>query len=219
MPHFVMFLLLPGRVISWAGFMFPRRGDLWASARRKDSIMVHALFSALFWAGLAFVVAGLISNSSGAAAPAPVKAAAIDTAGLVPAPGKATLGSSEPTGPADHGALTPGAMEPSAAGPLAEANMASDTQAVSLSPEALTIASISELDRAVRLALSTGRPQRWKSERAAASGYAVASEEQGAGETACRNVYFTTQRTGQPDARSPDYVYCRSLNSAEWAQN
>jgi hypothetical protein len=51
----------PGRVIAWFGYMFPKPGQVWASARRVDNPAIHLLFSLLFYAGLGYVGFALIT--------------------------------------------------------------------------------------------------------------------------------------------------------------
>ncbi len=46
------FLLLPGQLITWLQYMFPPRGQLWASRRRLDSGVIHFMFSIGFYVGL-----------------------------------------------------------------------------------------------------------------------------------------------------------------------
>ena len=41
---------LPGRIIAHLEYLFPGRGQLWASGRRKDSVVSHFIFATLFYA-------------------------------------------------------------------------------------------------------------------------------------------------------------------------
>lgn len=50
-------VLFPGYIISQISFLFPGRGDLWASARRKDSVFAHFLISIpAYWLGYNYLV-------------------------------------------------------------------------------------------------------------------------------------------------------------------
>lgn len=47
---------LPGRFIAELEFLFPRRGQLWASRRRRESAIVHFLYATLFWIVAAIIL-------------------------------------------------------------------------------------------------------------------------------------------------------------------
>lgn len=51
-----LFLVYPGWLIAQISYLFPARGQIIASARRKDNIAVHVFFSLIFWAGLVFLM-------------------------------------------------------------------------------------------------------------------------------------------------------------------
>jgi hypothetical protein len=71
----------PGRVIAWFGYMFPKRGEVWASARRVDNPAIHLLFSLLFYAGAGYVGFALITaDRSPAAAASPLANAGYEAA-------------------------------------------------------------------------------------------------------------------------------------------
>ena len=48
---------LPGRVIAEFGYLFPGRGELWASKRRRESGFAAFLFATAFW--MVFAIFGL----------------------------------------------------------------------------------------------------------------------------------------------------------------
>jgi hypothetical protein len=41
--------VLPGRTILWVQYYFPEKGQLWASRRRKDNVIVQVIYSVGFW--------------------------------------------------------------------------------------------------------------------------------------------------------------------------
>jgi hypothetical protein len=47
-----LIFLLPGTAILWWQYYFPKDGDVWASARRKDHLGMQLLYSLAFWAAL-----------------------------------------------------------------------------------------------------------------------------------------------------------------------
>lgn len=60
---------LPGRVIAELGYLFPGKGQLWASQRRRESGCAAFLFATGFWAAFGFfalpVIAPLIAAALG----------------------------------------------------------------------------------------------------------------------------------------------------------
>jgi uncharacterized protein YecT (DUF1311 family) len=63
------FFLAPGRVILWLDYHFPRKGDVLASARRKDNRIVQFLYSLGFWAAALFIGVGLVNKQLGGSGP------------------------------------------------------------------------------------------------------------------------------------------------------
>jgi hypothetical protein len=51
-----LIFFLPGTVILWWQYYFPKHGDVWASARRKDHARIQLLYSLAFWAAVAFLI-------------------------------------------------------------------------------------------------------------------------------------------------------------------
>jgi hypothetical protein len=51
-PRGLVWLLFfaPGTVILWWDYYFPKNGDAWASARRKDNPTIQLLYALGFWA-------------------------------------------------------------------------------------------------------------------------------------------------------------------------
>jgi hypothetical protein len=41
---------IPGRLMANLGYLFPGKGELWASRRRKDNRFVHFIYSSAFYA-------------------------------------------------------------------------------------------------------------------------------------------------------------------------
>ena len=46
---------LPGRFLANLGYLFPGKGELWASRRRKDSGVVHFIYATIFYAVCLYV--------------------------------------------------------------------------------------------------------------------------------------------------------------------
>ena len=64
-PIWLIFFL-PGTVILWWQDHFPKHGDVWASARRKDHPGMQLLYSLAFWAAVALLlIIFVVSGSSG----------------------------------------------------------------------------------------------------------------------------------------------------------
>jgi hypothetical protein len=51
-----LIFFLPGTAILWWQYYFPKHGDVWASARRKDHPGMQLLYSLGFWAAVAFLI-------------------------------------------------------------------------------------------------------------------------------------------------------------------
>ncbi len=50
-----LIFFLPGTVILWWQYYFPKHDEVWASARRKDHPGVQLLYSLAFWALLLLI--------------------------------------------------------------------------------------------------------------------------------------------------------------------
>lgn len=64
-----IFFVLPGRIIAYFSYLFPSHGQVWASARRKDNIAAHIIFSILFWLIVAIwcgpIIMGIVGAQNG----------------------------------------------------------------------------------------------------------------------------------------------------------
>jgi hypothetical protein len=193
--------LAPGRAIAWAQYMFPGRGDVWASGRRKDSPIIHLLFSTLFWGALIyFGVTMLLSASHRTQAVAATEPAAAIAAQDETAPPPAAESQ-------DPAAAAPVETAEAAAEPAAEAPAVSPIEQAKGDPALLS---------AIDKTLATGAPAAWKSPATGLEGYAVASSEQAEGDATCRNVIYSVRQPGD-ELRSPEQTYCRSSAAGKWA--
>ncbi|MDK9697813.1 MAG: hypothetical protein OEL76_15640 [Siculibacillus sp.] len=61
-----IFFVLPGRIIAYFSYLFPSHGQVWASARRKDNIVAHIIFSILIWLFIFIWSAPIIMSIVGA---------------------------------------------------------------------------------------------------------------------------------------------------------
>ena len=50
----------PGALVLWWQYHFPKAGDAWASARRKDNPTMELLYSLFVWAVLVIVVLAFV---------------------------------------------------------------------------------------------------------------------------------------------------------------
>lgn len=53
---------LPGRLFAALGFLWPGKGDVTGTARRRDSKLVHFLYASIFWGLLAMYLSGSFSR-------------------------------------------------------------------------------------------------------------------------------------------------------------
>jgi hypothetical protein len=51
-----LIFFFPGTVILWWHYYFPKHGDVWTSARRKDVPAMQFLYSLAFWAVAALML-------------------------------------------------------------------------------------------------------------------------------------------------------------------
>ena len=59
-----LIFFLPGTAILWWQYYFPKHGDVWASARRKDHPGMQLLYSLAFWAAVAFLLLIFVASHS-----------------------------------------------------------------------------------------------------------------------------------------------------------
>ena len=57
-----LLFVLPGTVILWWQYHFPKPGETWASARRKDVPAMQVLYSLGFWFVVALVLWAFVFN-------------------------------------------------------------------------------------------------------------------------------------------------------------
>lgn len=56
--------MLPGKVIAWWEYLFPSRGQIIESSRRRDNTFIHAFYSAIVWGCLLYFGPGRIWPAS-----------------------------------------------------------------------------------------------------------------------------------------------------------
>jgi hypothetical protein len=59
-----LILFLPGTVILWWQYYFPKHGNVWASARRKDHPGMQLLYSLAFWGAVALLLLIFVLSGS-----------------------------------------------------------------------------------------------------------------------------------------------------------
>jgi hypothetical protein len=52
----------PGTLILWWDYYFPKNGDAWASARRKDNLTIQLLYSLGFWALVVLALVAFVTS-------------------------------------------------------------------------------------------------------------------------------------------------------------
>jgi hypothetical protein len=67
---------LPGKLVAELGFLFPGRGQIWGSARRRESRLAHFLYATAFYAFLFFLIAGRVDGGRRPTRPTAVPAQA-----------------------------------------------------------------------------------------------------------------------------------------------
>lgn len=51
-----LFFRMPGRILTWLSFMWPTKGDVWASRRRYGNASVEVTYSIIFWIVLVLIL-------------------------------------------------------------------------------------------------------------------------------------------------------------------
>jgi hypothetical protein len=59
-----LIFLAPGALILWWQYYFPKSGEVWASARRKDNPTMQLLYSLAFWAVVTVILAVFVANAN-----------------------------------------------------------------------------------------------------------------------------------------------------------
>jgi len=67
---FVRFFLLPGKILAELFYLWPKKGQIWASGRRRKHPFVHLFYSIIFWALILIFCIGRPPSLQGAPTPA-----------------------------------------------------------------------------------------------------------------------------------------------------
>jgi hypothetical protein len=54
--------VMPGMAMTWIEYMFPSRGNVYASGRRKDNTLVHVIYSLGIWAFVSYITLAIVAN-------------------------------------------------------------------------------------------------------------------------------------------------------------
>jgi hypothetical protein len=54
----------PGTIILWWDYYFPKNGDAWASARRKDNPTIQLLYALGFWALVVLALVAFVTSGT-----------------------------------------------------------------------------------------------------------------------------------------------------------
>jgi hypothetical protein len=57
-----LFFYVPGTLILWLNYYFPKDGEVWVSARRKGNPTMELLYSLAFWAVVTIVILMFVSG-------------------------------------------------------------------------------------------------------------------------------------------------------------
>lgn len=163
------FYNLPGRAIAELWYLWPKKGEVWASARRRSHPFVHFLYSTLLYLGVMVIGVSIFSKSDAS------------QMGVSSASGNQSISEFE----AEQVTLFDGDAYFDE-----NAEQSVTDELIDDLPPKFTLPDLSDsnaLSDAKRAAFVTGEASRW-SDRGF-EGYAVPSEAEP--ESGCRNVYFT----------------------------
>jgi hypothetical protein len=183
---------MPGAVLMWWEYMFPSRGQVYATGRRHDNRIVQFLYTMGLYVGLAvlgviFLGPALGPKGSGGNQPAPAAVAEP----VLPVEERAGVVADEP--------IPDTAPDPVVG--TADDTFEDDTAVENTAPDVL----VSNED-AVRAALATGSPQTWQAQRE--SGSVSLSTIQKYSGRECRMVRVVVARSGG-QTTTTDQLACR----------
>lgn len=189
--------LFPGRLLAELEFLFPGKGQLWASARRAESGLVHGIYSTIFWVGAATLLSMGVFH-------------AVPTAGHTPETARmARDGAQEPVYQSSVAQVAD-----DQAGDFEELDLSIETASPAeppARPEPLPFAAKAtpsdeeDLRGGIVAAFESGQAERWTSALTGRGGYVAVSEGQDYRDMRCRNYTFTEELpdgivlTSQPD--------------------
>lgn len=164
---------LPGKMFAELSFLWPRRGQIWPSGRRRDSRIAHFFYSTIFWGLLIWLFVLPHFEASPRQEQGDSSAATTVLTGDTSADRPRTtpnLDAQTDVAPADTGGTN-----------------------VLISPDgaegSIGLLTSEAVQDAMRTAFASGRPERWHEGNR--GGYAVPSEVVVAG---CRNVRVSSDR-------------------------
>lgn len=190
---------LPGKLFASLGYLFPGKGQLWASARRRESRLAHFIFATPFWALVAFMALGAMGLRNGitmdsrpSLRPSEAGSKPIEQVAEFDADAEATTN----VKPDKIEAVEPETRDKSADNiDPSQESASNDTSEID---DPGRRAAVRE---AVQKAFSSGETQRW--EDGGLKGYAVASSPSTDG---CRNISYSVDSL--PDAQFPPVKVC-----------
>lgn len=195
----------PGRIIAEIGFLFPKRGQLWASARRRESAFTHFLFSIVFWTIAAFFLYSYLNptKQNVPRGERHVEDAAMQFSG---AGGAATTQPGVPDTSSGRSSPVIGAAgsgdKPRQDADALNAKDSEQRDTTATTPNMADISSDPQVILAGRKAFEAGEPVRWKS--SGVTGYATPSVPSSDG---CRMVRYSID--GNSADQYPAFKVCQ----------
>lgn len=182
----------PGKIIAELGYLFPSRGQLWASARRRDHPLVHFIFATFL-----YIVAGFIIVAVNAPSQASHPNSAPDTKLMSGLPDEEVL-ISESSPPLEEHGIAQAPIDHDFTDNEAEPLHTSDAIP---SPSNFVPLESQSLTHAMERAFKSGKPERWSDKEY--KGYAVPSEPDVYG---CKTILYTVDQA--PDETYPTIEIC-----------
>lgn len=166
---------LPGKLIAELWYLWPKKGQIWASGRRREHPLPHFLYSTVIYAVvILFTVGSFAGWSIGSRI----------TSQAASGPMQSEAGQIEAS-PSEENAIPIEVAEEFSADP--EVPLAEAAEEPAQDPVQIFPGPTSEIDTAMAAAFKSGSPVRWES--ADAKGYAVPSEIEAS--TGCRSLYYS----------------------------
>ena len=183
---------LPGRLLAELWYLWPKKGQIWASGRRRSHAFVHFLYSTVFYLITTFVLLGSLQ-----------KGEVNRDSSAIPNSPELVAGYANSTG--DQTARANELLDEASATeqPNVEPIMALDeSMEEGANPVSGDKSDTPSLKEAMRKAFQTGQPSRWEEMQEA--GFAIASEADKI--SGCRNVSYSLD--ARADWQSKPETFC-----------
>lgn len=165
---------IPGRLVAELWYLWPKKGEIWASGRRREHPFVHFLYSTVIYLVAGLILTGSLSNWRSNDRSQDEATTDVTTGSLPEAEIYTPLSDDSAPTPLDDIQSDADIVQASPVDPL--------PMAAQPSPSAS-----SEIKSAMRDAFESGNTVRWESDDS--KGYAVPSAIEA--QTRCRTVYYS----------------------------